>query len=239
MSKGAIILNEQKLVVITGVTQGLGRALIDRFAELGWTIIGCGRSAEKIKQLQNKFHNKHDFQIVDVSDAKAVHRWGEYILQNYSVPDLLINNASIVNKNAPLWEISASEFENIMNINVNGIVNVIRTYVPAMIEKKCGTIINISSGWGRNGEAELAPYCASKFAIEGISQSMALELPEELTVVSLDPGGGINTPMLHSCAPEYVASSPTAEAWSHVAIQYMLSITRQDNGKALTCPKVL
>ncbi|WP_369903567.1 SDR family oxidoreductase [Bacillus manliponensis] len=232
-------LNKQKLVVITGVTQGLGRALIDRFTELGWTVIGCGRSAEKGKQLQSEFHNKHNFQVIDVSDTKAVDSWGKYILKQYGAPQLLINNASIVNQNAPLWMISAEEFEGVMDINVNGVVNVIRTYVPAMIEKKRGTIINISSSWGRAGEAELAPYCASKFAVEGLTQSLALELPEELTVVSLDPGGGINTPMLHACAPEYIASSPTAEDWSHVAIQYILSITRKDHGKALTCPEVL
>ncbi|CAM4237678.1 short-chain dehydrogenase [Bacillus manliponensis] len=232
-------MTKQKLVVITGVTQGLGRALVNRFAELDWMIVGCGRSAEKIKHLQSEFHNKHDFQVVDVSDAQAVHSWSNYILKQYGAPNLLINNASTINKNAPLWEISATEFENVMNINVNGSVNVIRTYVPAMIEKKRGTIINISSSWGRAGEAELAPYCASKFAVEGLTQSLALELPEELTVVSLDPGGGINTPMLHACAPEYIASSPTAEDWSHVAIQYILSITRKDHGKALTCPEVL
>ncbi|MGF9966391.1 SDR family oxidoreductase [Bacillus rhizoplanae] len=228
----------KKLVVITGITQGLGRALIDRFSELDWLIVGCGRSENKINQIRTQFDDKHDFQSVDVSDDKAVRAWGEYILQRYSVPDLLINNASIVNKNAPLWTISSEEFANVMNINVNGVVNVIRSFVPAMIHNKRGVIINISSSWGRSGEAKLAPYCASKFAIEGLTQSMALELPKEMAVVSMDPGGSINTPMLHSCAPEYISNSPTPEAWSHVAVPYMLSITSKDNGKSLTCPKV-
>ncbi|MCW9134392.1 SDR family oxidoreductase [Bacillus paramycoides] len=230
--------NNKKLVIITGVTQGLGRSLIDRFSELGWLIVGCGRSKSKIEQIKRHFDNKHDFQSIDVSDDKAVKAWGEYILQRYGAPDLLINNASIVNKNATLWTISSEEFANVMNINVNGVVNVIRAFVPAMIHNKQGIIINISSGWGRSGEAELAPYCASKFAIEGLTQSMALELPKELAVVALDPGGGIHTSMLQSCAPEYVSSSPTAEAWSHVAVPYMLSITSKDNGKSLTCPMV-
>ncbi|MEI4828151.1 SDR family oxidoreductase [Bacillus sp. FJAT-53711] len=228
----------KKLVVITGVTQGLGRSLIDRFSELGWLIVGCGRSKSKIEQIRSQFDSKHDFQSVDVSDDKAVRVWGEYILQRYGAPDLLINNASIVNKNATLWTISSEEFANVMNINVNGVVNVIRSFVPVMIHNKRGVIINISSSWGRSGEAKLAPYCASKFAIEGLTQSMALELPKEMAVVSMDPGGSINTPMLHSCAPEYISNSPTPEAWSHVAVPYILSITSKDNGKSLTCPKV-
>lgn len=228
----------KKHVVITGITQGLGRSLIDRFSELGWIIAGCGRSKDKIEKIRGQFDSKHDFQSIDVSDDRAVCAWGEHILQQYGPPDLLINNASIINKNADLWTISSKEFANVIDINVNGAVNVIRAFVPDMIHNKKGIIINISSSWGRAGEAKLAPYCASKFAIEGLTQSMALELPKEMAVVAVDPGGGIHTSMLQSCAPEYVSSSPTAEAWSHVAVPYMLSITSKDNGKSLTCPKV-
>ena len=97
---------------------------------------------------------------------------------------MIINNASIVNQNAQLWKITAQEFENVMNVNVNGVVNVIRAFVPAMVARKEGIIINMSSSWGE-GEAELAPYCASKFAIEGITKSMALELPHGMAVVAL------------------------------------------------------
>ena len=61
---------------------------------------------------------------------------------------MLINNASIVNKNAPLWKVTAEEFENVMNVNVNGVVNVIRAFVPAMVARKAGMIINMSSSWG-------------------------------------------------------------------------------------------
>ncbi|KEK24018.1 SDR family oxidoreductase [Bacillus gaemokensis] len=227
-----------KLVVITGVTQGLGRAMVDRFHELGWTVAGCGRSQNKIKQLEDQFHALHDFQVIDVSDHKAVDNWARDILQKYGPPNLLINNASLVNKNAPLWAISAEEFTNIMNVNVNGVVHIIRAFVPEMIDNKEGIIINMSSSWGRASEAELAPYCASKFAIEGLTKSMALELPKGIAVVALDPGGGINTPMLHSCAPQYVKDSPTPEIWSHKAVPYMIAITSDQNGKSLTCPHV-
>ncbi|KAA0766291.1 SDR family oxidoreductase [Bacillus sp. SH5-2] len=234
---GELKQNEiRKLVIITGVTQGLGRVMVERFHELGWNICGCGRSKDKIEELKKYYGNTHDFQIIDVSDSQQVSSWASYVLHKYRTPDLLINNASIVNQNAPIWKVTASEFDNVMNINVNGVVNVIRAFVPAMVARKEGIIINMSSSWGREGEAELAPYCASKFAIEGITKSMALELPRGMAVVALDPGGSIKTPMLYSCAPQYVNESPTPEMWSHKAIQYILNITLDNNGDSLTCP---
>ncbi|PFO61845.1 short-chain dehydrogenase [Bacillus cereus] len=225
-----------KSVIITGVTQGLGRAMVDRFHELGWNIYGCGRSKNKIEELKKQYSKIHDFQVIDVSDSQQVNDWANYILNRHMAPDLIINNASIVNQNAQLWKIMDQEFENVMNVNVNGVVNVIRAFVPAMVARKEGIIINMSSSWGREGEAELAPYCASKFAIEGITKSMALELPHGMAVVALDPGGSISTPMLKSCAPQYINESPTPETWSHKAIEYILNITIDKNGDSLTCP---
>ncbi|HDR8065806.1 SDR family NAD(P)-dependent oxidoreductase [Bacillus thuringiensis] len=225
-----------KSVIITGVTQGLGRAMVDRFHELGWNIYGCGRSKDKIEELKKQYSKIHDFQVIDVSDSQQVNNWANYIFNRHTAPDLIINNASILNQNAQLWKITAQEFENVMNVNVNGVVNVIRAFVPAMVARKEGIIINMSSSWGREGEAELAPYCASKFAIEGITKSMALELPHGMAVVALDPGGSISTPMLKSCAPQYINESPTPETWSHNAIEYILNITIDKNGDSLTCP---
>ncbi|MFQ6338686.1 SDR family oxidoreductase [Bacillus sp. AF62] len=225
-----------KSVIITGVTQGLGRAMVDRFHELGWNIYGCGRSKDKIEELKKQYSKIHDFQVIDVSDSQQVNNWANYILNRHTAPDMIINNASIVNQNAQLWKITAQEFENVMNVNVNGVVNVIRAFVPTMVARKEGIIINMSSSWGREGEAELAPYCASKFAIEGITKSMALELPHGMAVVALDPGGSISTPMLKSCAPQYINESPTPETWSHKATQYILNITIDKNGDSLTCP---
>ena len=225
-----------KSVIITGVTQGLGRAMVDRFHELGWNIYGCGRSKNKIEELKKQYSKIHDFQVIDVSDSQQVNNWANYILNRHTAPNLIINNASIVNQNAQLWKITAQEFESVMNVNVNGVVNVIRAFVPAMVSRKEGIIINMSSSWGREGEAELAPYCASKFAIEGITKSMALELPHGMAVVALDPGGSISTPMLKSCAPQYINESPTPETWSHKAIEYILNITIDKNGDSLTCP---
>src|SRR5215831_11991436 len=98
----------RKVVLITGATRGLGRAMVDEFTRLGHTVLGCGRSKKVIDQLRRQMGNPHDFYMVDVSSDDEVKSWASLLLNSHGVPDLILNNAGVVNKNAPLWEISAS-----------------------------------------------------------------------------------------------------------------------------------
>ncbi|MFS0558500.1 SDR family oxidoreductase [Brevibacillus sp. 179-C9.3 HS] len=228
-----------KLVVITGVTRGLGRAMVERFHEAGWTVAGCGRSEKEVQELRQQFGGTHHFSVVDVSVMEQVEKWAEEVRTQAGVPDLLINNASIINRNSPVIGLAPSEFSRVMDINVNGVFYVIHSFLPSMVQRaNGGVVVNISSYWGRNGEAFLSPYCASKFAIEGLTQSLAAELPEGMAAVALDPGGSIDTSMLQSCSPEDVETAPNPVEWSHVAVPYMMGLGPQDNGKSLTCPPV-
>ena len=115
--------------------------------------------------------------VVDVASDGQVKAWAQELLANYSPPDLLINNAALVNNLAPLWEVSSEEFSQVIDVNIKGTANVIRHFVPAMIARKSGIVVNFSSGWGRSTSPEVAPYCASKWAIEGLTRSLAQELP--------------------------------------------------------------
>jgi NAD(P)-dependent dehydrogenase (short-subunit alcohol dehydrogenase family) len=186
-----------KLVVITGVTHGLGRAMAQEFARLGHTVLGCGRSQQEIDQLKKALGKPHDFYAVDVALEDAVKSWSSLCLAAHAPPDLLINNAGVINRNACLWEISEREFSQVIDINIKGTANVIRHFAPPMIKRKSGVIVNFSSGWGRSTDAEVAPYCASKWAIEGLTQSLSQELPSGMAAVPLNPGI-INTEMLQS-----------------------------------------
>ena len=134
-----------KFIVITGVTQGLGRAMLDGFARGGHTVAGCGRSADSVAELAKKFPAPHAFAVVDVSDDDAVGIWSSRLLKTHGAPDLLINNAAIINRNAPLWTIGADEFDPVIDTNIKGVANVIRHFVPAMVERKSGVIVNFSS----------------------------------------------------------------------------------------------
>ncbi len=225
----------KRTIIVTGVTKGLGRALADRFAERGHTVVGCGRTAAAIDQLLSQFDETHHFSVVDVGSDESVQGWAEQVLAEYGAPDLLINNAAVINENAPLWEISAEEFNRLTAININGVANVIRRFAPAMIERGSGVIINLSSGWGRATSADVAPYCASKWAIEGLTLALAQELPAGMAAVPLNPGI-VNTDMLQSCFGQSANHYSDAEQWSAAAADFILNITAEDNGRQLTAP---
>src|SRR4051812_8688789 len=101
--------NNSKFIVLTGVTRGLGRALLDGFAHEGHTVAGCGRNGKVVDELRNMYPATHRFNVVDVTKDAAVRAWAATVLDEYGPPDLLINNAAIINDAAPLWEISAEE----------------------------------------------------------------------------------------------------------------------------------
>lgn len=227
--------NSKKTVVITGSTRGCGRAMVERLIEAGHTVIGCGRSRESVDQMRKQFGNPHRFDAVDVADDRQVAQWARSVLNAGLVPDLLLNNAAVMNRTAPLWEISADEFQQIINVNIAGTTNVIRHFVPAMIERASGVIVNFSSGWGRSTAPEVAPYCATKYAIEGLSQALAQELPDGLASVALNPGI-INTEMLQSCWADGASRYPSPERWSKVAVPYLLSLGSPHNGRSLNVP---
>jgi NAD(P)-dependent dehydrogenase (short-subunit alcohol dehydrogenase family) len=197
-------------ILITGVTRGLGRALAESFAAAGHHVSGCGRDAPAIARLQRQFGPPHDFEALNVSSDPDVARWAGRLLKRHGPPDLLLNNAAIINRNAPLWEVGAEEFAGVTDINVKGVANVIRHFVPAMVARGRGVIVNFSSGWGRSTDAGVAPYCATKWAIEGLTRALAQELPRGLAAVPLNPGV-INTDMLRSCFGGAAAEYPTPE----------------------------
>lgn len=225
-----------KTILITGVTRGLGRALAEWYIAHGHTVVGCGRSAE-ILNLRFTHPAPHDFTAVDVVEESKVALWSEHVLARHGAPDLLINNAALMNHPAPLWQVPAAEFNRLIDVNIKGVANVIRHFVPAMVARQTGVIVNLSSGWGRSTSPEVAPYCASKFAMEGLTQALAQELPKGMAAVPLNPGV-IDTDMLRQCWADGAASYPKAEAWAKVAAPFILQLGAKDNGRPLSVGEI-
>lgn len=221
--------------MITGVTRGLGRAMAVEFIRRGHTVLGCGRSERELTQLRQAFRSPHDFQQVDVASDEQAKTWAEKVLTFHVPPDLLLNNAALVNRNAPLWKVPAAEFDAVLDVNVKGVANVIRHFLPVMIPARKGVIVNFSSGWGRATDAEVAPYCATKWAIEGLTQALAQELPRGLAAIPLNPGI-INTDMLRSCFGGSASNYTSPEEWAKIAVPFLLKLGPDDNGKPLTVP---
>jgi len=223
------------VVLITGVTRGLGRAMADEFVRAGHTVLGCGRSKKEIDDLRGQFNGPHDFYMVDIGSDDEVKSWASLLLARHGPPDLVLNNAGAINRNAPLWEVSAQEFSDVMDVNVKGCANVIRHFVPGMVQRKRGVIVNFSSGWGRSTDPEVAPYCASKWAIEGLTLAFAQELPSGMAAVSLNPGI-INTAMLQLAFGKAAAEYISPAAWARKALPFLLSLGPADNGKQMEIP---
>jgi NAD(P)-dependent dehydrogenase (short-subunit alcohol dehydrogenase family) len=224
-----------KVIVVTGVTRGLGRALAESFAGQGHTVLGCGRSAPEVASLRTALGEPHDIQILDVTDDAEVAVWAARLVANYGPPDLLINNAAIINANAPLWKVPLEEFDRVIDINIKGVANVIRHFVPAMVARQSGVIVNVSSGWGRSTAPEVAPYCATKWAIEGLTRALAEELPKGMAAVPLNPGI-IDTDMLRSTFGGGAGHYAKPERWARDAAPFLLKLGPKDNGRPLTVP---
>lgn len=221
-------------VVITGVSRGLGRAMADELIRRGHEVAGCCRSPLAVDELRRRCPRPHRFDVVDVADNDQVRAWAGSVLAEGPV-DLLLNNAAVIHANGVLWEVPVDAFDRVIDINIKGVVNVLRHFLPAMIARGSGVAVNFSSAWGRSTSPEVAPYCASKFAIEGLTLALAQELPRGVAAVPFNPGI-INTDMLRSCFAEGAASYPSPAEWAKQAVPFLLGLGPRDNGKSLSAP---
>jgi NAD(P)-dependent dehydrogenase (short-subunit alcohol dehydrogenase family) len=205
------------------------------FAGDGWTVSGCCTDTAALQSLAKELGPDHHLQACDVTDPAAVENFAAAATGRFGSPALLLNNAATINPNKPLWEVTADEFGRVIDTNLKGVHLVIRAFLPGMIQCGTGVVVNFSSGWGRSTSPEVAPYCATKWGIEGLTAALAQELPAGLAAVALNPGI-IDTRMLRSCFGEGAGSYPTPEEWAKVAVPFLISLNARHNGMALTVP---
>ena len=208
--------------------------MVREFVRLGHTVFGCARTEDEIEELI-RMHPRHDFQTVDVSSDGEVKAWAERLLKKYPPPDFVLNNAAVVNLKASLWEVGDQEFSYEIDINVKGVVNVIRHFAPSMISRKRGVIVNFTSRWGTKFEKQMAPYCATKWAIVALTRALAEELrPEGVAAVGLNPGivkTGMLQRYLGNTGTPDMSSYPTPEEWAKIAVPFILRLRLRDTGK--------
>lgn len=212
--------------------------MAEYFAGEGATVLGCGRDTAALEKLSAQLGSPHEFATVDVADDSQVHQWARTILEKHGAPDLLINNAAMINRSAPLWELRSAEVETLLRTNLLGVTNCIQHFVPGMLRRGNGVVVNFSSGWGRSSSPDVASYCASKWAIEGLSQSLAQELSAAggtVAAVALNPGI-IDTQMLRSCFADGASHYPDPAEWIRIAGPFLLSLSRKHNGRSLDIP---
>lgn len=156
---------ENKTVMVTGATRGIGAAIASEFRAAGAKVIGTGTHADSSDSFDAYFQ-------ADFGDVTQIQACADFVRR--TEPDVLINNAGI-NKNLPFVEIDPAEFQRIQQVNVFAPFSLCQAAIPGMQRKGWGRIVNISSIWGKIGKEHRASYSASKFALDGLTLSLAAE----------------------------------------------------------------
>lgn len=218
-----------KLVCISGCSRGLGRAMALEFAARGWKVAGGARNKDALDEIAKEIGTDHFLQTLDVTIPTQVENFAHSVKKKLGTPNLLVNNAGLINQNAPLVKVSPNEFSAVVAVNLSGIHNMIRSFVPMMMDIGQGIIANFSSYWGQSAAAEVAPYCATKWGVEGLTRALAQELPDGMAAVAFNPGV-INTDMLRTTFGEQALSYPEPKDWAIEAVNRLEKLTSTDNG---------
>jgi len=220
---------KNKVIVITGGSTGIGKEVAALFSRKGAITIALSRNMEKLKKAKEELQKEGlnlNIYACDVSKDEEVKSVISVIIETYGAIDILINNAGLGYK-VPVEDMTVEQFDEMMNTNIKGVFLMTRCVLPHMKKRKKGYIINISSGAGRNGIANMSGYCASKFALMGFTESVALEAkPFNVRVSVLCPGStssefhqniGINPDK--SARDSMIQAEDIADTIHHMVIQ--------------------
>lgn len=179
----------KKIVLITGASSGIGHASAIKFAKNGAKLILISRNIEKLNKISedlSKFNVPPVIFQCDVSDKSQVNKISKIILDKFGSVDILVNNAGFAVYGS-VNNLTIEEIESQMETNYFGMVYFVKNFLPSMIERKSGHIVNVASVAASFGLPGIAPYCASKFAMLGFSEGLKHELKGTgvgITVVS-------------------------------------------------------
>lgn len=178
-----------KIALITGATSGIGKATAFKLSEIGYKLILCGRRTEKLEELKEQLTTPVYTLCFDVRDRKEVEQQLGSLPQEWSGIDLLVNNAGNAHGLSTFETGDLDDWDAMIDGNVQGLLYVSRAIVPGMVERKKGHIVNISSVAGKQTYANGAVYCASKKAVEAISEGMRLDLTGHgIKITNIAPG---------------------------------------------------
>ena len=186
-----------KVAIITGASQGIGRTMATVMSESGANVICVARSEDKIKELSSEIENKGGRAIpiaCDVGDADAFSNTIKSVVDQFGKLDILINNAGIT-RDALLMRMNESQWDEVIQTNLKGAFFGMKAAIRPMMKNKSGRIINITSIVGLTGNPGQANYAASKAGLIGMTQSIAKEVGSRGITVNCIAPGWIDTEM--------------------------------------------
>jgi NAD(P)-dependent dehydrogenase (short-subunit alcohol dehydrogenase family) len=199
--------------LVTGTSRGIGAALVAALGAEGCDVIGVSRTGKG---------------ACDVSDPAQV----AALYERTGPVDLLINNAGVIHEPAGLVDLPLEEWRRLFATNVFGTVAMLKAYLPAMNARGAGTVLNVSSTWGRYAAGRQSPYCATKFAVEGLSQAVAQEVARGVVVVAVNPGV-VATEMLATCFEADVSGYTPPATCAASFVRMLQRLDASWNGRSL------
>ncbi|MEX0965430.1 MAG: YciK family oxidoreductase [Pseudohongiellaceae bacterium] len=232
---------ENKTILITGASDGIGKVCAKTYADHGATVILLGRDQNKLEKVYDEIEQCHpgkviihplDFKTAGLEDFKIL---AESLNQQFDCLDGLIHNAALLGARTPIEFYPAQVWSDLMQVNVTAAFQLTQVLIPALSRSKDARVLFTSSSVGRLGRAFWGAYAVSKFAIEGLMQTLAEELQNttSIKVNSLNPGG-TRTNMRRDAYPaEDPQTQPTAESLMPVYLYLMAPQAMSIHGQAL------
>ena len=184
---------KKKIIFITGASSGIGEACAEAFASKGANLILCARRIERLNELKKTLIKKYRIKIfiaqLDVRKFRDVKKIIGSLPKDWEQIDILLNNAGLARGLNKLHEANTAHWEEMIDTNVKGLLYVTRTILPKMVQRKSGQVINIGSTAGHEVYPMGNVYCATKYAVKALSQSIRVDvIDKNIKVTSVDPG---------------------------------------------------
>lgn len=197
-----------KVAIVTGGTRGIGFAIVKKYLENGATVVLCGSKQETADKAVEKLKSENSNYKVEgiapnLTSHEEVKEAFKYVKDKYGSIDILVNNAGISARDS-IYQYKSEDFNKIMDLNVNAVFNCCQVVSNIMKEQKGGVILNTSSMVSIYGQPAGCGYPASKFAVNGLTKSLARELGKDNIRVNAVAPGVINTDMVAALPDEVI-----------------------------------
>ncbi|HVW87502.1 MAG TPA: SDR family NAD(P)-dependent oxidoreductase [Bryobacteraceae bacterium] len=216
--------------IVTGGATGIGEAIAKRLAEAGATVAVADLDKAGAERVAATLPNNSFGVQVDVSDSSSVNQAVEEVLKRTGRIHILVNNAGIAGKSAPIAQHTDEDFAKVMAINVNGVFYFCRAVIPHMREHKYGRIVNIASIAGKEGNPNMISYSGSKAAVIGMTKSLGKEVATEGICVNAVSPAVVRTKILEQLTEQQVTYMTdkipmrrTGEPWEIAAVTHFLA----------------
>jgi 3-oxoacyl-[acyl-carrier protein] reductase len=176
-----------KVVIITGGSKGFGKSLAEFFKKENCQVIISSDNIEDLKKVSQEI--SADFSLADVTKSEDLENLATYVISKYGMIDIWVNNAGIQIAPSLVEDVNIDKLKKLFDINFFGYFYGCQVALKIMKTQKSGTIINVDSTAGLDGKPLISAYCSSKFAIKGLTESIRKEVPEDIKIYAIYPGG--------------------------------------------------